>query len=386
MERVAFRAIVQCPRTLIFLGSAAIRPQNSHRVIAAPESVMELLAGILPLAPLPVEISIQPRYFKSTSFGFLFYVVCGTKRKRLETMLQLLKEHWCLGRSTSWQSQQSQQSPHTNLDSQNSRQLQLGSPKGGIRTSTCKRSIRMRSLWMSDVWTREFHARPPGVSPPNSGRRRCLKTKPSQVAIRASQVLRSHQVHLPSSKAFITEEHFGNVLLMYIMYIQLIFNCHILFCLVSKLPTNRKLKLLQLFLPVLPMLLPLHLVTRTLPCGDISVYRSALSPAHRSRSTWPMAIASRCGCGMQAPQTATMSCGNTCLLLWFVYLLSVCTIICRAALIFVFFFRHVLVSATIPQNKNNRCSPPPFAQQSQLHRRDLPSPMDYSLPVTHVTL
>jgi len=52
-------------------------------VIAAPEPVMELLAGILPLAPLPVDISIQPRYFK----------FAAQKRKRLETMLQLLKEH-----------------------------------------------------------------------------------------------------------------------------------------------------------------------------------------------------------------------------------------------------------------------------------------------------
>lgn len=156
-------------------------------------------------------------------------------------MLQLLKEHWCLGRSTSWQSQQARQS---NSDSQNSRQLQLGSPRVAFALPPAKGQSECR---VSDVWNRDFHVRPPGGSPPNSGRRRCLKTKPSQVAIRASQVLRSHQLHLPSSKAFITEEHFGNVLLMYIMYIQLIFNCHILFCLVSKLPTNRKLKLLQLF-------------------------------------------------------------------------------------------------------------------------------------------
>lgn len=101
------------------------------------------------------------------------------------------------------------------------------------------------------------------------------------------------------------------------------------------------------------MLLPLHLVTWTLPGSDISVYRSALSPAHRSRSTWPMAIASRCGCGMQAPQTTTMSCGNTCLLLWFVYLLSNYTLICWAALILWSFFVSYLFSAKIPQNKNN---------------------------------
>lgn len=52
------------PSNSNFFWVSSYRPQNSHRVIAAPEPVMELLAGILPLAPLPVDISIQPRYFK----------------------------------------------------------------------------------------------------------------------------------------------------------------------------------------------------------------------------------------------------------------------------------------------------------------------------------
>lgn len=196
---------------------------------------MELLAGILPLAPLPADISIQPRYFKR--FVFCFMLFAAGWRKHLETMLQLLKEHWCLGRSTSWQSQQS---PYTNSDSQNSRQLQLGSPREAFALPPAK---GQSECGVSDVWNREFHVRPPGVSPPNSGRRRCLKTKPSQVAIRVNQVLRSHQVHLPSSKAFITEEHFETCFLCTFN----IFKYHILFCLASKLPTNRKLKLLQLF-------------------------------------------------------------------------------------------------------------------------------------------
>ena len=129
-----------------FFGVSSYRPQNSHRVIAAPESVMELLAGILPLAPLPVEISIQPRYFKSTSFGFLFYVVCGTKKEApgdnaatSQRALMPWKEH--VMTITTITTITSHEFGLTKFKA-----TAAGISKGGIRTSTCKRSIRMRSL------------------------------------------------------------------------------------------------------------------------------------------------------------------------------------------------------------------------------------------------
>ena len=116
MEHVAVRFSSSVTSISNFLGVCSYGPQNSHRVIAAPEPVMELLAGILPLAPLPVDISIQQRYF----------IVCGTIKEApgdnaatSQRALMPWKEH-VMNHNKSRQS---------NSDSQKSGQLQLGSPR-----------------------------------------------------------------------------------------------------------------------------------------------------------------------------------------------------------------------------------------------------------------